>query len=391
MGTETYICRLGELVLKGRNRRAYEKKLLHNIRIRLPDECGVELRGGRVFIHGRDGERIRRGLSTVFGINAFAPVVETAKSLEAISAKAVEIAAGFPKPTTFRVSARRADKSFAMSSPEIEREVGAAVLHSVSGLSVNLKEPQQRIAVEIRDRAYVYGGETPGLRGLPTGTSGRVLLLLSGGIDSPVAGFLMASRGLILDAVHFHSYPYTSRESVEKVESLARLLASYVGTFRLYSVPITETQLLIRERGRRREHTLLLRACMMRLASSIAEIAGANGLVTGDSLGQVASQTPANIRFTDTNAGFPVYRPLIGMDKEEIVGRARTLGTFETSILPFPDCCTLFAPESPITNASVRRMQYEFEKLAPEETFAKAIEGMEVITVVGPPDVKPGQ
>lgn len=390
MAGAVYICRLGELVLKGRNRKAYEKKLLHNIRIRIPDECRVELRGGRVFVRGNGhDEAIRRGLATVFGINAFAPAVETEKSLAAMSDEAIRVATDLPKPKTFRVSARRTDKSFPLSSPEIEREIGAAVLAGVPGLSVDLSNPEVRIAVEVRDRAYVYGPETPGLRGLPVGMSGRALLLLSGGIDSPVAGFLMAGRGLTFDAVHYHSYPYTSRESLDKVVTLARNLAAYVGTFRVFSVPVTDVQLRIRERAKRREHTLLLRACMMRIASRIAESVGAIGLITGDSLGQVASQTLSNLRFTDSNADFPVYRPLIGMDKEYIVARARELGTFETSVLPYPDCCTLFAPVSPITNASLPRMQYEYGKLEMDPLLDEAIAGAETIAVEGPPSIPP--
>lgn len=384
-----FICRLGELVLKGKNRKAYENKLLHNIRIRVPDDTEVELRGGRIYLTGPDASGIELGLSTVFGLAGFAEVMTTDKTVEAITETAVAVARGIEGARSFRVCVRRADKSFSPRSPEVERIVGAAIKEARPDLAVNLTGYDAAITVEIRDRAYVYGPEHSGLRGLPSGSSGRGLLLLSGGIDSPVAGFLMAGRGLIFDAVHFHSYPYTSAESQEKVFSLARLLAAYVGTFRLYSVPVTETQLRIRERAKQREHTLLLRGCMMRLATQLAERSAALGLITGDSLAQVASQTLSNLRFTDANAGLPVYRPLVGMDKEEIVNRAREIGTFETSILPYPDCCTLFAPARPITNSSLPRMQYEMLKLDIDAILAKAIAQTEEVIVEGPPDVWP--
>lgn len=384
-----FICRLGELVLKGKNRKAYEKKLLHNIRIRVPDDTEVELRGGRIYLTGSDAAAIELGLSTVFGITGFAEVATTEKTVDAITDAAVGVARELDGGRSFRVRVRRADKSFAPRSPELERIVGAAILDSRPDLTVDLTHYDAAVTVEIRDRAYVYGPEHAGLRGLPSGSSGRGLLLLSGGIDSPVAGFLMAGRGLIFDAVHFHSYPYTSTESQEKVEALGRILAAYVGTFRLYSVPVTETQLRIRERAKQREHTLLLRGCMMRLATRLAEKSGANGLITGDSLAQVASQTLSNIRFTDANAGLPVYRPLIGMDKEEIVNRARSIGTFDTSVLPYPDCCTLFAPPRPITNSSLPRMEYEMRKLDIEATLDKAVSKTKELVIEGPPDVWP--
>lgn len=385
----SYICRLGELVLKGKNRIAYEKKLLHNIRIRVPDDTSVELRGGRIHLSGSDSHAIESGLSTVFGIAGFAPVFHAEKSVPAVVNAVTGIAGNLQNGSTFRIRARRADKSFSLTSPELERALGAAVLAERPDLRVDLSDYDAAITVEIRDRAYVYGPEHRGLRGLPVGTSGRALLLLSGGIDSPVAGFMMAGRGLVFDAVHFHSYPYTSEESVEKVATLAKRLAGFVGTLRLFVVPLTETQLRIRERGRRREHTLLLRACMMRIASRIADRTGANGLITGDSLAQVASQTLSNIRFTDEHARLPVYRPLIGLDKDEIVARARTIGTFETSILPYPDCCTVFASPSPITNSSLPRMLYEMERLDIDEVLERAVAGSEERRIEGPPETWP--
>jgi thiamine biosynthesis protein ThiI len=238
---------------------------------------------------------------------------------------------------------------------------------------VDLHQPGWVLNVEIRERAYLYGPPSPTPGGLPVGSSGRGLLLLSGGIDSPVAGWLLAKRGLSVDAVHFHTPPYTSEQALQKVRELCRILSDYLGDMRLFVVPLTALQLRIRERAALEQSTLLIRACMVRVADSLARREGHGCLISGESLGQVASQTLPSLHFTGSMTGLPLLRPLIGMDKQEIVTLARRIGTFETSVQPYPDCCSLFAPPHPLVKPDQERMLASFAALEAEELLEQAL------------------
>ncbi len=375
-----FLIRVGELTLKGENRASFEKQLAWNIKRPLRDtDCSVRLRRGRFFLtvaepHERRAERVLR---TTCGIVGFARDRCVDKRLDLIADAAIDLAreaGAAEKRLRFRIRSRRTDKSFPLSSHRIEETVGAAVTKEFPLLSVNLSDPELVIHIEIRDAAYLYGNDTPGPSGLPVGCAGRGVLLLSGGIDSPVAGFFMTKRGLKLDAVYFDTYPYTSIEAREKVETLAGILADYNVGLTLYTVPFTDIALHIRATVDEAYTTLLIRACMMEIASLIARRRRALALVTGESLSQVASQTVESLRFTDAHAAFPVYRPLIGFDKQETITWARRIGTYETSIRPYEDCCTVFTPTAPKIRPELRSTERMFSGLSAGRLFENALE-----------------
>ena len=280
----------------------------------------------------------------------------------------------------FKIEARRSDKSFFLTSYEIACRLGDVLRARFPELMVDLHHPDWTLNVEIREAAYLYGPETKAPGGLPSGSSGKGLLLLSGGIDSPVAGYLMGKRGLKLDAAYFHTPPFTSEKAKEKVEHLTHILSEYLTGTALHVVPFTETQVRIKERARSEEVTLLMRACMVNIAAIIAEKTGSICLVTGESLGQVASQTPESIRFTGHGTDFPIFRPLIGLDKEQIVSLARKIGTFETSILPYEDCCTLFSPAHPLVRPDYESMVRSFQELEADALLQKAAAEAQIIS-----------
>ena len=301
-------------------------------------------------------------LSTVFGIAALCPARVVPKDWEAIRAAAPDyLARDLGAAKTFKVNAKRSDKSFPMKSPEICRELGGLLLERFPHLRVDVEHPQVTVTVEIRERdAYIHKDQLPGAGGIPVGTGGKAALLLSGGIDSPVAGYMMAKRGLELIAVHFASPPYTSDRARQKVVSLAERLLPYTGRIRLFVVPFTRLQEQLRDKGPEDYFTLLMRRAMMRVAEAIALREGCQGLITGESVGQVASQTIQALSVTDCVTALPVLRPAIGLDKSEIVAIARKIDTFETSILPYEDCCTVFTPRHPKTRprpAEVARIE----------------------------------
>lgn len=375
-----YLIKVGEIALKGENRSYFEGKLRYNIRRALDDiECAVGGGNGRFYLHvgASDEERVRTRLAAVFGITSFSKTVKVAKDMETIRLQSeMLVAAHTPAIVTgsFKVEARRTDKHFPLRSYDIASDLGAHLLSRFPELRVDVHNPDWTLNVEIREQAYLYVDRTAGPGGLPVGTAGRGVLLLSGGIDSPVSGYLMAKRGLKLSAVYFHAYPYTSDEARTKVESLARILAPFLGGLTLYVVPFTKCQLKIKERAKEEEVTLLMRACMMKIASMIAARENAGCLVTGESLGQVASQTLESLRFTGGSTGLPVFRPLIGMDKEEIIAMARHIGTYETSVLPYEDCCTIFSPRHPLIRPRLERMYESFAALEIEELLGEAAE-----------------
>lgn len=388
-----YLIKVGEIALKGENRSFFEGKLRENIRRKLRGigDCTIGGGNGRFILRAprHAEELVREVLSTTFGVTSFSPALRVEKRFEGLKEAALRLVADLGPELlagTFKVEARRSDKSFPLTSYQIVSELGRLLLESYPTLSVDVHRPRWTLDVEIRDRAFLYIVHNQGLGGLPVGCAGRGMLLLSGGIDSPVAGYLMAKRGLHLDAVYFHTYPYTSTEAEEKVRALSRILAPYLGGVNLLVVPFTECQVRIRERAPAEETTLLMRACMMRIAELLAIRRRALSLVTGESLSQVASQTPESIRFTGSLNTLPVFRPLIGFDKEEIIAIARRIGTFETSILPYDDCCTLFAPKHPLIRPELQRMQESFRRLEVEPLLAEAADRAERLFFPGGPE-----
>ncbi|MDR0602604.1 MAG: tRNA 4-thiouridine(8) synthase ThiI [Treponema sp.] len=348
----TYLLKPGELILKGGNRALFEKALRRNLTRLLEGAGRVETSPGRYYVHCREEEKaaVEDALNHLTGISGWAQARICEKTAGAVMAAcAAEGKALFEKGIrTFKLEARRTDKSFPLDSYRICAEGGNAVLAGTPGLAVDVKNPQAVVEVEIRENACVYSLAHPGLRGLPAGTAGKGLLLLSGGIDSPVAGYMMASRGMGIDAVHFHAYPYTSREARLKAVKLAEIVGRYAMGIRLYTAPFTAVQARIRERAPLPWATILLRMAMMEYAEKLAGRTGALCLITGESLSQVASQTIENIRCIQAKTGLPVLRPLVGMDKEAIIRTAGAIGTYRTSILPYPDCCVLFSPPHPV-------------------------------------------
>lgn len=354
---EIVLLKCGELVLKGLNRASFEDAMIKNARRRLEGlgKFHIWKSQSTVYVEPlspeiRMEEAVER-LSTVFGIAALCPARVVPKDWEAIRAAAPDyLARDLGAAKTFKVNAKRSDKSFPMKSPEICRELGGLLLERFPHLRVDVEHPQVTVTVEIRERdAYIHKDQLPGAGGIPVGTGGKAALLLSGGIDSPVAGYMMAKRGLELIAVHFASPPYTSDRARQKVVSLAERLLPYTGRIRLFVVPFTRLQEQLRDKGPEDYFTLLMRRAMMRVAEAIALREGCQGLITGESVGQVASQTIQALSVTDCVTALPVLRPAIGLDKSEIVAIARKIDTFETSILPYEDCCTVFTPRHPKT------------------------------------------
>ncbi len=354
---EVILLKYGEIILKGANRSRFEALLLREVKRRAArvGQFSVRYAQSTMVVEpltdGEDMEEMYRQSKYVFGIVGITRAAVAEKDMEDIRRVArAYLPARLAGARCFRVEAKRSDKQFPLTSPELAAEIGGLILEEMPALRVDLTHPDVTVRVEIRDHAaYVHAGQEKGAGGMPLGSGGRGLLLLSGGIDSPVAGYRMARRGMTLDALYFESIPYTSELARQKVVTLARCMAEYCGRIRLHVISLTEIQEALRDRCEEDYFTLLLRRCMIRLACRMAEECGAAALVTGESLGQVASQTLAAICVTEEAADRPVLRPLIGTDKEEIVQTAREIGTFETSILPYEDCCTVFTPRHPKT------------------------------------------
>jgi thiamine biosynthesis protein ThiI len=379
-----YLIKIGEIQLKDGNRQAFMDCLKRDLKRRLSGYPNtLEVRQGRLYLHigSTDAAKAEAVLGRTPGINGWARALRTGKTVEAIVSAATtclreSLARG---ARTFKIESRRADKSFPLESYDISREVGGRLLESCPQSSVDVHHPDTVISIEIREHAYIYNNGEPGLRGLPSGSAGRGLLMLSGGIDSPVAGFRMLTRGLTLESLHFHAYPYTSREAWEKVRSLATILASYAGGMTLHSLHFTEIQLKLKKDAPADRTTLYLRACMMLAADLLCSRRGLKAIVTGESLGQVASQTAENMRFTQSWSNLPVFRPLIGMDKEEIILTARRIGSYELSILPYQDCCVLFAAKHPLLKADFIAERLAFEQLGMQSMINAAVDTVETI------------
>lgn len=381
------LVRYGEVHLKGLNRPYFERKLIERIKLALSGlNATVKREQGRIYAFGigeNDNEKAIDMLTRVFGIHSLSPSYGVEKGWDTICRTALEVmkqeAAGGKR--TFKVFARRSDKQFFMNSQSICRELGGYILDNMPELSVDIHNPEICLSVEIRDMAYIYTKEIPCAGGMPTGTAGRGALLLSGGIDSPVAGYMLAKRGLELSAVHFYSYPYTSERARDKVVELARILAAHTGTIKLHLVPFTEIQLAIYDNCPPKETTVLMRRLMMRIAEIIARQDGALALITGESLGQVASQTLESLCATNDAVSLPVFRPLIGFDKEDITNVARKIGTFETSIQPYEDCCTVFVPQHPVTKPRLADIRKSEALVDFSEMIERALKDTEVAEI----------
>ena len=375
------LVRYAEIHLKGLNRPFFERLLVDRIKQALnPVHAAVEREQGRIFVYGIPEENIPEctdKLCRVFGIHSVSIAHYVEKNWEAIRDAAITEVKCFaetaPVPT-FKCFARRSDKRFPMTSEEICRELGHDLLEAYPKLRVDVHHPALPVTVEIRQsNAFVYTGEVLGAGGMPVGSNGKAMLLISGGIDSPVAGYMIAKRGVMLDAVHFYSYPYTSERARDKVIELTKLVSRYAGRINLYLVPFTEIQMTIYDKCPSTETTVLMRRLMMKIAERIAKDTGSQALITGESIGQVASQTIESLCVTDDAVQMPVFRPLIGFDKEEIIEKAQKIGTFETSILPYEDCCTVFVPKHPVTKPKVDKLRESEALVDFEPMIEKAI------------------
>ena len=381
---EVLLCKYGEIVLKGANRSYFEDMLCKELRKRAK-KCGnfeVLRAQSTVYIEPQDDfcdmDAMLCEAQKVFGIVAIARAYVCDKSLEAISEAAREfIAPEIRNYRTFKVEAKRSDKRFPLDSMDLSREIGGVLLSVNPRVKVDVRNPEIVVKVEVRERAaYIYAGHHKGAGGMPVGTNGKGLLLLSGGIDSPVAGYMMAKRGVKLEAVHFESFPYTSERALQKVLDLAKIVSDYSGDIYVHIISLTHIQEELVKHCDEDYFTLLLRRYMVALSNKVAEKYDCGALITGESVGQVASQTMQAIGVTDAVANIPVFRPCIGMDKEEIVQISRKIGTFETSILPYEDCCTVFTPKHPKTKPELDKVIAEENKLPFDELVEEAFATM---------------
>ena len=385
-----FIVRCGEVALKGMNKPYFERMLVERIKKNVKDFDGVDVRRheGLIFVRAdkkHDKEQLIRQISKVFGVASISPAVEAESHLDAIGEEAVKYMMELIETKgikTFKVEAKRADKNFPVKSPDIARIIGAKVLIGCKVLKVDVHNPDVYLFVDVRhDKSYIYQQKIAGFGGLPLGTNGKGMVLLSGGIDSPVAAWMMAKRGMLLEAVHFHSYPYTSQRAQEKVEDLARIVASYCGNFKMHVINLLPIQEQIVQNCPEEETTILVRRFMMRIAEKLAEKHRAMMLITGENLGQVASQTAEALVVTDACVKMPVMRPLIAMDKVDIMEKAEEIGTFETSILPYEDCCTVFLPKHPTTKPKLDRILASESRLDVEALVDAAVASAEIVHI----------
>lgn len=377
----------GEIVLKGLNRHLFEEKLMKNIKFRLRDLGKVRLRCAQstIFLETDDTgaiDKMFERLKYVFGISNISKVYNCEKDMDKVLPLALKIMEE-TGAETFKVETKRSDKKFPYNSPQISRMTADYIYDNIKGkIKADMKNPDVVLRVDVRDcECYVYVEREKGAGGMPTGTNGRATLLLSGGIDSPVAGWMIAKRGVELNAVHFHSYPYTSERAKEKVTDLAKLMARYCGRIKLHVVPFTELQLAINDNCPEDEGTIIMRRMMARIAEKIAVSTDSQALITGESIGQVASQTMFSLAVTNHGLDLPVFRPLIGFDKDEIIQIARKIDTFETSVLPYEDCCTVFVAKHPKTKPQLAAIEESESKFDYMSYIEKAISETKVITI----------
>lgn len=387
-----FLIKYAEIALKGKNRHLFEDALIHQMKLALEKTEGeykVTKEQGRVYVHclgEYDYEETVEALQRVFGIVGICPVAIYEeegfdKLAQDVLSYMKEYHPGFAG--TFKVNTRRANKRFPMESMEVSAELGGEILEAFPEASVDVHQPQLRLSVEIREKIYIYSQTIPGPGGMPVGTNGKGMLLLSGGIDSPVAGYMIAKRGVTIDAVYFHAPPYTSERAKQKVVDLAKLVARYSGPIALHVVNFTDIQLYIYDQCPHEELTIIMRRYMMRIAEHFAKERKCLGLITGESIGQVASQTMQSLAATNEVCTIPVYRPVIGFDKQEIVEIATKINTFGTSIQPFEDCCTIFVAKHPVTKPNLNIIHRSEEKLNEkiDSLMEEAIKTTEVIMI----------
>ncbi len=384
------LVRYGEIILKGLNRPVFEDKLIGNIKsaILKAGDAKVLKSQGRIYIEPQvedyDFDYALQKITRIFGVVSVSPVLKIETDYEQIKATALKVAADLISQhgyKTFKLETKRGNKKFPMQSPEISADVGGYILENIPGLTVDVKNPDFIIYLEVRESSYVYSEIIKAHGGMPIGSNGKALLLLSGGIDSPVAGWMMGKRGVEIEAIHFYSYPYTSERAKQKVIDLAQILSQYCGKLRLHVVPFTEIQLAINDNCPEEQLTIIMRRIMMRIAEIVARKTNSMALITGESMGQVASQTMQSLYCTDSAVNMPVFRPLIGMDKVEVVDIARKIDTFETSILPYEDCCTVFVAKHPQTKPKLNKIMESEKAVDFEPLIDKAVEGTEVIVL----------
>jgi len=373
---------LGEMVLKGKNRGYFENKLNQSLkRVIDNEEISIYRDRGKVFLEmEEDNEKIYKlikKIKKVFGIVVVSPCVKVESNEEEIISKVVEYV-NFKRKTeniaTFKIEAKRADKGFPVKSMDFNRILGAEVLKNVEGLKVDVHEPDLKVYIDIRSKTYIYSEKLKGGGGLPVGSNGKGLVLLSGGIDSPVAAYLMGKRGIKVDFISFHSYPYTSLRSNEKMKKLSEILSIYMGSINVYFVNILEIYKRIKENCKEKNTTIIARRFMMRVSEKIALKEDYDCLITGESLGQVASQTIKSLKVIESSTKLPILRPLIGMDKIDIIDQARDIDTYETSIEPYEDCCSIFSPENPVTRPRLDDILEDEENLEIEKLVEEVIE-----------------
>ena len=389
---QAFLLKYAEIGIKGKNRYKFENALCKQVRHRLDKiegEFEVVREQGRIFVEAKgefDFDDAIDAMSRVFGVSSISPVeVIDDKSWDNLTQKVGDfVERQYEKRDfTFKVKSRRSDKTYPYTSPEVCVEMGAYLLERFPELSVDVHNPAVLIWVEVRDRAFVYSKIYPAACGMPLGTNGKAMLLLSGGIDSPVAGYMVAKRGVFVDAVYFHAPPYTSERAKQKVVDLAKLISRYVGPINLHVVNFTDIQMYIYEQCPHEELTIIMRRYMMRIAEYFAKKQDCLGLITGESIGQVASQTMQSLACTNDVCELPVYRPLIGFDKQEIVDISEKIGTYETSIQPYEDCCTIFVAKHPVTKPVlevIRRSEKNLEEKI-DQLFKEAVESVEIIYI----------
>lgn len=391
MNYKTFLIKYAEIGTKGKNRYKFEDVLCQQIKSHIAHlgRFSVRREYGRIFLHAEseyDYEDLIHELQKVFGIVGICPiVVEQQIQFEAIRDRVITYVreAYGDKTLTFKVNARRANKAFPMPSMEMNSELGHYILEAFPNMKVDVHTPDVLLNVEVRDQVYIYSHIIKGAGGLPVGTNGKAMLLLSGGIDSPVAGYMISKRGVELEAIYFNAPPYTSERAKQKVIDLARIVSGYSGTIRLHVVNFTDIQLAIYEKCPHEELTIIMRRYMMKIAEEIAKQNDCQALITGESIGQVASQTMHSLACTNEVCTMPVFRPCIGMDKQEIVDISEKIGTYETSILPYEDCCTIFVAKHPVTKPILDIIKRSETKLADviDGLLETALETIEVVEV----------
>lgn len=377
----------GEIFLKGKNRHIFYKTAIDNIKRNIRDIPYEDMysESSKLYIKAdkKDFEKLKNNILKVFGISYVSYVIKTSKNLDDIyKACKLDLEEYFTgKNYNFKVDCKRTDKTFEFKSPELSAKIGGCILRDFPNLKVDVHNPDFRVFIDVKDNVYVYSKRFKGLGGLPIGSSGKGLLLLSGGIDSPVAGFMVAKRGMKIDCLHFHSYPFTSKRALQKAIDLAEIMSAYTGKMRVYSVNLANIYKAINQNCERRETTILSRRFMMRIANKISEANGYQALITGESLGQVASQTIESVAVINDSSDLPILRPLIAMDKKDIIDISLKIGSYDKSIEPYDDCCSIFAPDSPVTKPKLNFIKMSEENLDIDALEDEAIKNMEIIDI----------